>query len=555
LNTRIKGLAQLDYPCTSVSVRFEKESQARQVLSKLSIGKRYIRNNDPAGLDHPKYMFEGTVLNVVEAHEPNSIRWEDLNFRAAAKLKQTTVTTLITIGYILIGAYAVHFAEDSSPGFGAAFTISVMNLMFPNLAKYITDFEGHRNESKLQSSLYVKIAAFRWVNTAIVTTVITPFTNTLLPGGLISQIAAVFFAEIVTTNVIQLTDVTGHIQRHVLAPRAKTQDAMNRCFQGLQVELAERYTNMTKIMFLAFWYSAIFPGGLLLASVALFVNYYTDRFSLMRSWQRAPRVGTEISNISLNYFFSTALFFLSVMSSFYWSAFPFDNLCLMEDQTLNPEYFGDYNVSTIINTGNAFVIESINNSTSVYRFCNQDFIGRPGGPDFPFIYREDDPAFGEWMSPEQQFLSQLFGWTSTGFIALVCLKFLYGFYCRVRLEFVSSYNPNSSEQGIAFHEVPTIAGYVPQVKSNLFSYPLIICDSDKLGDKLFDWEDPDQDYGYYDLTKDADHILTGSNRRAKDSFDRVKYWPPKALKGELMRKPKPNRRVSTLFNTGGSSHG
>ena len=115
------------------------------------------------------------------------------------------------------------------------------NLAFPQLAKFITEFEGHRNESNLQIALYLKIAAFRWVNTAIVTTVITPFTHTLEPSpGLISQIAAIFFAEIVTTNVIQLTDVWGHIQRHFLAPRAKTQDAMNRFFKGLEVELAER---------------------------------------------------------------------------------------------------------------------------------------------------------------------------------------------------------------------------------------------------------------------------------------------------------------------------
>ena len=121
------------------------------------------------------------------------------------------------------------------------FSSAVFNLSFPQLAKIITDFEGHRNESRLQISLYTKIAAFRWVNTSIVTTVITPFTHTLEPSpGLISQIAAIFFSEIVTTNVIQLTDVWGHIQRHFLAPRAKTQDTMNLFFKGLEVELAER---------------------------------------------------------------------------------------------------------------------------------------------------------------------------------------------------------------------------------------------------------------------------------------------------------------------------
>jgi len=67
--------------------------------------------------------------------------------------------------------------------------------------------------------------------------------------------------------------------------------------------------------------------------------------------------------------------------------------------------------------------------------------------------------------------------------------------------------------------------------------------------------DPDQDYGYYDLTKDAEHILAGSNRRAKNTFDRVKYWPPKSLKKKLMRKPTTERRVSSVFNAGGSVSG
>jgi hypothetical protein len=192
---------------------------------------------------------------------------------------------------------------------------------------------------------------------------------------------------------------------------------------------------MTKIMFLAFWYSAIFPLGLLLASVALMANYYTDRFSLMRSWQRAPRVGTEISNISLNYFFSTSLFFLALMSSFYWSAFPFDNLC-PTDQVLNPADSGTYDISKEGIT----VSVTVDNSTEVWRFCNQDFILRPGGPDFPFIYREGVPGFGEWMSPDQKFLSRLFGWTSVGFIALVSLKFLYGIYLRIKHEFISDFD-------------------------------------------------------------------------------------------------------------------
>jgi hypothetical protein len=170
----------------------------------------------------------------------------------------------------------------------------------------------------------------------------------------------------------------------------------------------------------------------------------------MRSWQRAPRVGTEISTISLNYFFSTALFFLALMSSFYWSAFPFDNLCPTED-VANSTVVGTYRIEAeehgIENYDNVTVSEN----DPVWRFCNQDFILRPSSSEFlfPFIYREDNngrvvEGFGEWMSEEQQFLSNLFGWTSVAFIALVSLKFVYGIFDRVKLEFKSGYKVSVS---------------------------------------------------------------------------------------------------------------
>jgi len=293
---------------------------------------------------------------------------------------------------------------------------------------------------------------------------------------------------------------------------------------------------MTKIMFLAFWYSSIFPAGQLFAAVALAVNYYTDRFSLMRSWQRPPRVGPEISNISLNYFFSTALIFLACMSSFYWAAFPFDNLC-PTDMSTDSSFAGNLTI------GDGAM--EVSTDSSVYRFCNQDFILRPEGRIFPFIYQEGVPGAGEWMSPEQQDLSRLFGWTSVGFICLVVLKFLWGIFGRIKREYVTDYDPCGEDQGIDWHDVDAISGYVPQVKSHLFSYPLVVCDCDLIGDRLFDWADPDHDYGYYDLTKDAEYILSGGTSLAKDAFDRVAYWPPNT-QGSF----RGLRKSKSVFNTG-----
>jgi hypothetical protein len=65
--------------------------------------------------------------------------------------------------------------------------------------------------------------------------------------------------------------------------------------------------------------------------------------------------------------------------------------------------------------------------------------------------------------------------------------------------------------------------------------------------------DPDRDYAFYDLTKDADHVLTGTHRRARQSFSRVKHYPPDTRLGEMKeRKRELEKRVlrsRSIFNS------
>jgi hypothetical protein len=184
-----------------------------------------------------------------------------------------------------------------------------------------------------------------------------------------------------------------------------------------------------KIMFLAFWYCSIFPSALLLAAAALLINYYTDKFSLLRTWKRAPHVSTEISTYSRHYFFSSALVFLAAMSSFYWSAYPFDNLCVAANQTLDEGFAGVYMVTIADRFKTSVRMEEIELTANrtLYKFCDQDFILGSGGTQYPFLE-------GEWMDEGQQTLATLFAWTSLGVIVMIATKFLVSgiLYCARR---------------------------------------------------------------------------------------------------------------------------
>ena len=46
---------------------------------------------------------------------------------------------------------------------------------------------------------------------------------------------------------------------------------------------------------------------------------------------------------------------------------------------------------------------------------------------------------------------------------------------------------DGDDQGIPFSEVASRSAYIPQVRSPLFSYPLIACNSELIDEELFDW--------------------------------------------------------------------
>lgn len=193
-----------------------------------------------------------------------------------------------------------------------------------------------------------------------------------------------------------------------------------------------------QILFLCLWYCSIFPGSFFLCSFALIVKYFVDRFSLMRTWKRPPQLGTKVSKFSRRYFFSIACVAMAVISSFYWSGFPFDNLCEASD--IAPGYEGKFTVTALDQNTRMNGTEVSFTSTSMqYRFCNQDLLSPGGGQTFPFVAKQQ-PEGDEWMSPTQEDVTTVFGWTSVGITVIVIIKFVWGWFETAQSLFRSSYS-------------------------------------------------------------------------------------------------------------------
>lgn len=520
-------LASKPASASKIFVTFESEQIQRNVLKALSMSRLnfWLRNV----LALPKAcVFRGNhVLWVREPAEPTSVRWEDLEQSPFTRIILVFLSFSVTLAIIACGATVITRARRRS-AFAAAMTINIINQVTPRICRMITNrFEAHRNNGSRQASLYVKMTLLKWVNTAIVTTLILPFTDTAGEGKgfLINSVWAIFITEMLLNPLISVSDSWGNIQRHFFGPRAPDQQRMNLNFRGGHVDLAERYTEMTKILFLCFFYSALFPAGFFMAAVTLSIQYCTDKFALLRTWGPEPDLGSEVADFSRNYFFTAALVVFALMQSYNYAGWPFDNVCETSN-AVQPEYLG----STDAITGEGVPVQiTINQGDFDYSYCLQDMLRfRPR--TFPAIAAFQTDG-GEWMSADQGKVADLMGWTSVVVICFVAAIF----FSRVLLHVlwgicfkVSS--PPGKAMDDRFSECANMSAYIPQVnvRQNNFEFPMLACDISKLKPELLEFRDPTNKFPFDDhnLIYDVKYLSDSTADESKQIFSIVKLWQP-----------------------------
>jgi hypothetical protein len=181
LREEIRELQKRKYNVVNVYVTFETEEGQRAALASLAVSKIDLMTNNKAG-SAPSTIFHDRILKVDEPTEPSAVRWLDLSASTFRKL----FTRILNMGILVLlvgfsGFIVARTRESIGPAFSGPL-ISILNSIIPQIVKLLMIFERHSTEGSFQVSLYLKITLFRWVNTAILTQFITPFTSTVSDG-------------------------------------------------------------------------------------------------------------------------------------------------------------------------------------------------------------------------------------------------------------------------------------------------------------------------------------------------------------------------------------
>lgn len=127
---------------------------------------------------------------------------------------------------------------------------------------------------------------------------------------------------------------------------------------------------------------------------------------------------------------------MAVICSFYWSGFPFDNLC--ESAEYDAAYEGTFTVSSLGDVSETKLV-TVAMHDPQYRFCNQDLMSSGNGIKFPFVASQQ-PVGNEWMTHDQEVVSTVFGWSALVIAAVIALKFIWGWIELLQTFFSSDYS-------------------------------------------------------------------------------------------------------------------
>jgi hypothetical protein len=326
---QIQDLSKRSYTPKRVYVTFNSEKSLNECLEKCKLSYLDWWMPKMRGGHNEDSVIAGKLVWISKAQEPSSIIWENLHI----SLRQRTIRLMLSLAAsagVLAAAYYVIQDLSGSSSIAAAIFISCLNALLPIVMKFITlQFERHKSVTEKQASLMRKLVVARMINSAILLYASTSLPDTFQESELL-QIFYILLADAFTTPVLRLCNLWDFALRRWVAPKKKTQQEMNAYFQGAYWNLAERYTDMIKTVFVGLFYSSLVPTGLVVTFVAMCVAYWVDKYSLLRQWRRAPNYGPSLAAQSRKYIV-LCVFVHVVMTRIFFSRWPYQDLA-------NPTY-------------------------------------------------------------------------------------------------------------------------------------------------------------------------------------------------------------------------
>ncbi|CAD8052971.1 unnamed protein product [Paramecium primaurelia] len=277
----------------------------------------YYLNNDK---QQWKFI-NGQRIYIRRAPEPLDIIWQNFNTSHSEKRCKRMLALSLNFLVVLIGAfivYGISYTQNqaqSSNTFYVKYVLSglcalailIINQILEMLIKITSKYEKHTTYTNETRSVMVTQTIMQFINTALVPFGLFIFTD-FDQNNLAVSLFFIFLGNLIILPILEILDPLYIIklikQNQILKEQDKrqiilTQQQTHELFEGPDYRIADKYSTIYKSILMSMFYLCIFPYGMMMQILSLFLYYWACKYTLLRRCSYPPTINRNLNDSTL----------------------------------------------------------------------------------------------------------------------------------------------------------------------------------------------------------------------------------------------------------------
>ena len=263
-------------------------------------------------------------ISIEEAPEPEDIIYENLEFSWDKRLLRVLLAYFIS--FILIALcfffilflnnYQIKKSQSGNESIIQRYTVSslisiiiaVINSIFQKIFVFLTNIEKQICMTNYLLSYSIKLTIFTFLSSAIIPFLSSNYYNKQLNHDiLITNCFTMFISNsfiIPVTWSINFEFIIKKIRKYIIKKKRKClpQKELNNLYELLDMDIASKYSYITRTLLMSFFYLPIFPLGIPICFFGFIFTFFLEKYNFIKMYKKPINLNSRIYEVYSNYF-------------------------------------------------------------------------------------------------------------------------------------------------------------------------------------------------------------------------------------------------------------
>ena len=264
-------------------------------------------------------------ISIEVAPEPEDVIYENLEFSWVQRLFRTLFVYIISFiliamcFFFILYLNSVQIKKSQNEktnniiyryGVSASISliIAVINAIFENILIILTKLEKQISMTNYFLSYSIKLTILTFFSSVMIPYLSSNYYKAQLNHDiLITNCLTMFISNsflIPITWTINFEFFLKKIRRCIIKRKNKRlpQDELNTLFELLDMDIASKYSYVTRTLFMCFFYLPIFPFGVPICFCGFIFSYFLEKFNFVKMYKKPVNLNSRIYEFYSNYF-------------------------------------------------------------------------------------------------------------------------------------------------------------------------------------------------------------------------------------------------------------